>query len=326
MTIYDIAKKFNINISTVSKALNGSTDIAESTRKAICDYAAENGYKTRRSKARKGCLAVLRNNASDDNARFAAVIDIFCREAENENYSVSVLDIGSDFDLTAYLAQNNCCGVFLLGTDYQSVLSAQLKTTTIPVVVFGSQPACNPHVSVVKTNDLVAASDAVDHLVSLDHNLIAFLGTEQNSVTGAERFAGYFFGLSKNAIPYRYDLTYFGDSSRQSGANAAEYFLSYNKYFTAIVCTSEEAALGFVDYIKRAGKKVPEDISVVCLENSDTLTSVTSDETVIGRQAYLALKSAMKDSSPQHVTVPCMLQNPELSCRVKKKYYPADAD
>ena len=325
MTIYDIAKKFNINISTVSKALSGSTDIAESTRKAICAYADSVGYKTRRARAPKGRFAVLRNNASEDSRCFPKIVDAFRCEAEKENYGVTVLDIGGDFDLEAFLAENQYSGVFVLGTHYNSALARGLKTITVPVVVLGNQLSNYPHVSNVKSDDLVAAGNAVDHLVSLDHNLIAFLGSENDSLIGAERFAGYFFGLSKNALPYRYDLTYFGDSTRQAGIDAAEYFLSYNKYFTAIVCASEESALGFAEYMNRSGKFVPEDISVVCFGDGDGLTSLTPDYPSIGAQAFLALKTTLNGAA-QHITVPCSLLYPDASCRRKRTYHTSDAD
>ncbi len=331
MTIYDIAKKFNINISTVSKALSGSTDIAESTRKAICEYAEANGYKTRRAKAIKGHFAVLQNRDFENGECFPDIIDAFKREAENENYNVSSFDIDSDFDLEQFLSGNNYSGIFILGLHHNSLIAHQLKTIQMPVVVLGHQPTYSPLVSNVKSDDLVAVSNAVDYLVSLGHHLIAFLGSEKDSLTGAERFAGYFFGLSKNALPYRYDLTYFGEATQQSGYDAAEYFLSYNKYFTAILCSSEAAALGFIEYMQRAGKVVPNDISVVCFQESHVtgeqqLTSITLDLPTMGAQAFAALKATMKNFPAQHIAVPCFFKKPDLSCSPKKKFYPADAE
>lgn len=330
MTIYDIAAKFNISISTVSKALNGSTDIAESTRRTICEYAAANGYKTPRAKAIKGRIAVLRNPDSEDAAWFSDIADAFRREAEEANYSVVFLDIGGDFDPELFLKENAYTGLFLLGVHYDSLAVRRLKTINIPAVILGNKISFNPRVSSVKSDDLVAVSNAVDHLVSLGHSLIAFLGSKKDSLIGAERFAGYFFGLSKNALPYRYDLTYFGDSDRQSGGDAAEYFLSYQKYFTAIVCASEESALGFTEYMRRAGKKIPEDISVVCFSGSRMtderkLTTIAPDLPMLGTQAFAALQAAFKDFAAQHISVPCTLEKPDLSCAEKKKFY-SDAD
>lgn len=328
MTIYDIAKKFNINISTVSKALNGSTDIAERTRKMVCEYAEANGYKTRLAKAKKGHIPILRDRDPDNDGYFSEVAEIFQREAEKENYTVSVHDASGDFDLNAFLSQKPCAGVFVLGANCNSLLTRTLTTANIPAVMFGSKLSENPLLANVKSDDLVSVGNAVDHLVSLGHSLIAFLGSEKDSLAGAERFAGYFFGLSKNALPYRYDLTYFGDSTLQSGRDAAEYFLSYNKHFTAIVCASEASALGFIEYMQRAGKNVPGDISVICFGKGGKtdLTAITPDLTAIGKQAFAVLKATVQGFPAQHICVPSSLENPNRTCSQKKKYFPSDAE
>lgn len=331
MTIYDIAKKFNVNISTVSKALSGSTDIAEGTRKAICGYAEANGYKTRRARAKKGCIAILQRTDCINGECFSDIIEAFRAEAEKENYSVSVHDTGADFDLDFFLAANTCCGIFVLGAHHNSLVARRLKTVKVPAVVLGNQLTDNPLVSSVKSDDLVAVSNAVDRLVSLGHNLIAFLGSEKESLVGAERFAGYFFGLSKNALPYRYDLTYFGDATKQSGKDAAEYFLSYNKYFTAIVCTTQASALGFAEHMQRAGKRIPDDISVICFQENlssekQSLTAIVPPLRAIGEQAFAALKATVQGFPAQHITVPSYLEKPDLSCSQKKNFHPADAD
>ena len=59
MTLKEIAKKLNLSIATVSKALNGSTDISEPTRKLVCDYAESVGYHSRKSMAWNGRVALF---------------------------------------------------------------------------------------------------------------------------------------------------------------------------------------------------------------------------------------------------------------------------
>ena len=59
MTIQDIAQKMNVSIATASKALNGSSDIAEDTRRQIREYAAQVGYRSRKSLSCNGRLALL---------------------------------------------------------------------------------------------------------------------------------------------------------------------------------------------------------------------------------------------------------------------------
>ncbi|MDE5896537.1 MAG: LacI family transcriptional regulator, partial [Clostridia bacterium] len=317
MTIEDISKQFHVSISTVSKALNGSTDIAEKTRKAICEYANSVGYRSRRSKAIKGRLAVLLGAASDDARSLPEIASAFCREAEAENYLLTQRTIDSGFILNSFLAERQYTGVFALGVDVNSAAERELKASGYPVVFLGTPIADAPQISGVKSDHLVAVSKAVDHLVSLGHSLIAFIGSED--LTGAERFAGYFFGLSKNAIPYRYDLTRFDGLTEQAGRNAADYFLSYDKYFTAAVCASRASALGFIDVVRRAGKRVPEDISVICFGDSPeepSMTAIAQDFDELGKRAFEVLKATLQGFPAQHCAVPCSLVNTGATCTV----------
>ncbi|MCI9504264.1 MAG: LacI family transcriptional regulator [Clostridia bacterium] len=322
MTIEDIAKKFNINISTVSKALNGSTDIAESTRKAICEYAAAQGYKTRRAKKGNGLIAILRGPLPDRDDCFTAVIERFTQEAEAENYAVVRQEITEEFDCAAYLAEKNAKGVFLVGVTFGASAVRAVEESKLPAVALGIRLSESPLFSNVQSDDLHAAGRAVDYFISLGHNLIAFVGEDKNSLEGAERFAGYFFGLSGHALPYRHDLTYFGDNSRRTGENAAEYYLYYNRYFTAVVCTSRAIAEGLIETLRRAGRKIPEDISVIAFGDGDgaPVTCFVPDGETLAVRSFAALNMTLRGAPAQSIDVRCELKAKRATCAVKRSF------
>lgn len=323
MTIEEIAKKFNINISTVSKALNGSTDIAESTRKAVCEYAESVGYKTRRSRKPKGTIAVLVGDRTENGVDCRTVAEAFRACAEAENYAVAVQPVTRAFDGEAFFRERPFTGVFALGFAYDSPLLRVLESLSIPVVYLGNRFTDRPHVSAVQPDELNSVSKAVDLLVAHGHNLIAYVGEEKDSLESAERFAGYFFGLSKNAIPYRYDLTYFGDASPHAGANAADYFLSYQKFFTAAICSSCRAARGLIAQLRGAGKNVPLDVSVIAFgEDTEKLpvTRYAPDCRALGEKAFAVLRASAQGVPAQHVTVPCVLKEKDATCTKKRNF------
>lgn len=263
MTITDISKELNLSIATVSKALNNSTDISDETKKLVCDYAQSVGYRSRKSAAIMGRMAVLWGRVPRKEGPLALIADSFRRAAENARFVVESAVMDDKFELNDFLAGNRFHGAILLDINFRSPIYSQLKKTKYPLVLVDNYVAGTPLISGVGSDNIHAVEEAVDYLVSLGHERVAFLGGEQESLVGAERLAGYILGLAKNSIEYRYDLTYFGDYSERAGKDAAEYYLRYGKEFSAIVCASDLMAAGFISRMREAGKRVPEDISVI---------------------------------------------------------------
>lgn len=316
MTIKDIAKDLRLSIATVSKALNNSTDISQDTKKLICDYAESVGYKTRKSLACNGRVAVLwaKDEQRDKYTAPSLVAESFRAFAQKQRFEVyfNLLPQDENFDLNNYLEENHFLGAFLVGLNFFSPVYNQIKNTKYPLVLLDNYITENDLVSGVGSDNIHSTTSVVDYLVSLGHRNIAFLGGERESLVGVERLAGYILGLSRNGIEYRYDLTYFGDYSRQSGFDAADYFQS--KDFTAVVCASDIMAMGLIDRLRIWGKKVPDDISVVGFDDLEfmrytnyDLTTVRQDFNLIGEKAFRILESMINGLSSQRASLGCTL-------------------
>lgn len=320
MTIKEIAKALNLSIATVSKALNDSNDIAESTKKMICDYADSVQYRSRRSMACNGRIALLWAK-EEQRAKYSApslVSEAFYAMAQKERYVVvsevleNLIAEDPDFNLNEYLAYHHLSGAFLVGLNFFNPVYPQLKNTKYPLVLLDNYVPDNDLVSGVGSDNILSTEKVVDHLVSLGHKQIAFLGGERQSLVGAERLAGYILGLSKNSIEYRYDLTYFGNYTRQAGLDAADYFQS--KEFTAIVCASDMMAMGLIDRLRAWGRRIPEEISVVGFDDLEflrytnyDLTTVRQDFQLIGEKAFRILDGMMKGLPSQRASIGCTL-------------------
>ena len=283
MTIQDIAQKMNVSIATASKALNGSSDIAEDTRRQIREYAAQVGYRSRKSLSCNGRLALLwgKEIQSGDFGALAKIAEAFCKTAQQERYEVVVKTMAEE----GFLADHHFYGAFLLDLNFFSPVYAQLKKTRYPLVLLDNYLTDNERISGIGSENILSTECAVDYLVSLGHKKIAFLDGERQSLVSAERLAGYILGLSKNSIEYRCELTYFGDFSRRAGSDAAEY-----------------------------GKRVPEDISVVGFDDLEVfrlppyrLTTLRQDFDQIGEKAFRILESMIKGQPSQRCVLGCTL-------------------
>lgn len=313
MTIKEIAATLNLSIASVSKALNGSSDVSEETRKTVCEYAESVGYHSRKSMTINGRIAMLWGKGIKRDGALYEIARAFRTAAETARYVVVSDEIGEGFDLNEYLAYNHYYGAFLLDINFNSPVYAQLKNTRYPLVLLDNY-INNDLVSGIGSDNISAVEEAVGYLVAHGHRNIAFLGGERASLVGAERLAGYVLGLARNSIEYRYDITYFGDYTAQAGADAANYFLYNNKEFTAIICASDIMAIGFIDRMRKAGKQIPQDISVVGYDDLKAvrsaqynLTTVRQDFELIGERAFRVLEGSLKGLPAQRATVKCNL-------------------
>ena len=324
LTINDIAAQLGLSVATVSRAINDSEDIAPETRRKVRELAEAVGYTSRRSTSLKGKLAILCGRGFKEDDCDHAIAKAFRTTAVQSRFAVETFSIDNDFDIDSFFAEHKLSGALVLGVDYNSLLFLKLKVSNQPIVMMNSQIADNPVISSVRSNDLLAVSEAIDYLVSRGHQRIAFIGNEKEPLLNAERFAGYFFGLQKNAIPYLYDLTFFAAPTIQGGETAADYFLMYNKFITAAICASENIALGFINSMRKAGRQIPKDLSVVGFcdtfasqERTFDFTAIIRDCESMGQQAFHALKAIMRGFPTVQLAIPCSLIEKDKTCSSK---------
>ncbi len=320
-TITDVAEHFGCSITTISRAINGAPDINAETRRKILEYAEEIGFVSRRATSLKGRVGVI-VDGEERPPFYREIIASFREAATKQRFSVSELTLGS-LSLSAVYEKRKLQGLFLLGLKYNSPLYLQVKALSRPAVLLNSGVSDNRFVSCVKSNDVLAISDAVDYLVSLGHTHIAFVGNKDEALLSAEQLAGYTFGLEKNCIPYRYDLTYSDENSVRGGRAAAESFMMYRRYFTAAICVSEQMALGFADQLNQMGLRIPEDCSIitcadVTAEDEPRLfTSILRNCTELGKRAFDALRLTIVGFGSVEPTISCKLADLEKTCAPK---------
>ena len=137
-TIKDIATRLGVSVSTVSKGLNGASDISEELRQMVLDTAVEMGYATKKSKKKENRkLAVFIENMeyeTEDQFGYDIVLG-FKQNAFRHNWDVTVIPVTPAFQLTekydTYMLKNGFCGAFLVGFALHDEWMQQLSHTTI---------------------------------------------------------------------------------------------------------------------------------------------------------------------------------------------------
>ncbi len=318
-TIKEIAEHLGISISTVSKGLNGASDISEDLRQLVLDTAVEMGYSTKRSKKeeyRKLCLFVTNMDYETLDTFGYDIVLGFKQNAFKHKWDVTVEYITQEFQrqekYDTYLLKNGYCGAFILGISLNEPWMEQLKTTTMPTVLFDNHIDGNPNVGYLGTDSYEGIHMAVEHLVNLGHKKIAFMNGSLYNRVSDERQEAFENAVAEFKVECNPKMMardyYIEDSARYHVPT----FLKEGA--TGIVCASDLLAKGVISTCKQLGYRVPEDVSVIGFDNipiaattEPPLTTIAQQRNELGRCAYTTLSSLIN-----HVCISKTLLRPLL--------------
>ena len=327
-TIHDIARELNITASTVSRALNGSTTISERTRTAVLQMAERLNYKPNHIAAalrsgRSKIVGVI-VPAADRNI-FAKVIRGIEDEVAKAGYSVIVCQTYEEFDKEKQVLET------LLRTQVDGIIASiakDSKTYThyrrvreegIPLVLF-DRTVETVGASTVTINDFRGAYRAVDHLIGQGCRRIAHFAGQQHINIYKERYRGYLAALEAHGLKIDPELVLTCPSDVEEGMRCARQLLALQAPPDAIFSSSDYAALGAMQWLKRQGLAIPEQIAIVGFANEPftsyvepALSSVDQHSTRMGHYAARVFLEALngEDKHPPRKTV----MEPELIIR-----------
>ncbi|MCM1105525.1 MAG: LacI family transcriptional regulator [Blautia sp.] len=329
-TIKDIANRLGVSVSTVSKGLNGASDISEELRQVVLDTAVEMGYSTKRSRKeenRKLCIFVENMSyKSIDEFGYDIVLG-FKQNAFRHKWDVDVMPITPEFQeeekYDTYLLKHGYCGAFLVGLALHDEWMKQLENTTMPTVLFDNYIASNPRVCYLGTDSHEGISMAVNHLHTLGHRKIAFLNGSLYSMVSDQRQAAFENALWALGLPLEDKLMARGYYVADSAKYHVPGFLEAGA--TAIVCGNDLIAQGVIEECTRRGLKVPEDISVVGFDDisiaaafNPPLTTIRQERNELGKCAYVILNSLIHHISISRTLLRPRLIERESTTRVKR--------
>lgn len=300
-TIKDIANKLGVAVSTVSKGLNGASDISADMRQLVLDTAVEMGYtskKMRSTGARKVCI-FIENMDYENIEQFGYEIIVgFKLAAARRHWDVTViptnLNMQTEEKFDTYMLKNGYSGAFLLGFTLHDDWVRQLNKTTVPTVLLDNYIERNTHVGYVGTDNYEGIDLAVSHLFHLGHTRIAFLNGSKNSMVSEQRYQAFVNSMIKHGLVPDEKLIEYGYYVPDCAKDHVPGFLENGA--TAIMCASDLIATGVIVELQKRGLKVPDDISVIGFDDlpiasqlSPSLTTIRQDRTDLGKSAFLLL-------------------------------------
>lgn len=283
-TIYDIAKKLNINASSVSRALTNGMNVSEATRQLIIKTAKELNYKQNSlaSNLRKGQnqtigVVVPRINQNFFSDVIAGIEEVTYQKGynliicqSNESYKREVKCVNT------LINQHVSCIIISISADFED--GQHLKNAMdqgIHLIQF-DRVADNLDTFKVLNDNEQASEEAVSHLIEQGYKRIALLEGPQNLNIFKQRKAGYLSALKKHGYPVLPELIRENAWTKELGAEATSTLLNLPDRPDAIFAsTSDFSALGVLEVATKMGLKVPEELGV-CGYSNEAFTEITS--------------------------------------------------
>jgi LacI family repressor for deo operon, udp, cdd, tsx, nupC, and nupG len=294
----EVARKAGVSEATVSRVLNGKAGVSDATRTAVLTALDVLGYerptKLRGDRARLVGLVL----PELQNPIFPAFAEVATGALVQRGFTPALCarTIGgvSEVEYVEMLLEHQVSGVIFGGGDYAMADAGhdhyhRLRDLKLPVVLVNAGVDGLGHPS-VSADDAVAVEQALGHLVSLGHKRVgALLGPEGHVPSRRKRAALEAAADGYDGVEHRVARSSFS----MEGARAAATTLVEDGV-TAIVCASDVLALGAIRAVRRLGRRVPEDVSVVGYDDSAIMTCTDPPLTTV-RQPIEAMGQAAVD-------------------------------
>ncbi|HRX93616.1 MAG TPA: LacI family DNA-binding transcriptional regulator [Chitinophagaceae bacterium] len=267
-TIKEIAKRLNVSVSTVSRALHDHLSIGLKTKMEVRKMAAELNYEPNQAaisfkKGKTMTLGVILPNLSEE--FFSIAINGIEDIATQNDYTVLIGqshdDVNREIQIADTMRKHRVDGILvsLAKTTKNYDHFEQLKALNIPVVFFDRLPDLE-NINAVSCNLENSSVELVDWLVNAGHKRIGFIKGPDNLVHSQQRLTGYKHALQKNRIELEDNLMVATDLSSEKTAKAMQKLLSLKKPPTAVIAFNDYVALDAMQYAKTHGLQINKDI------------------------------------------------------------------
>ena len=288
ISIATVAAEAGVGVGTVSRVLNGSSQVSEVTRIRVLSTIERLDYRPLRSaaslsKGRTDAVGILVSVITRPSvmARLVGVIDVLS-EAGLDAVVFNVENRAQlDRHLSSIIDQRRVDGIISISLRIPRDRLARIRKLDIPLVLVDNSL---PNLPCVYIDDVAGGKMATEHLLSLGHRRLGFIGDNAHTDLGMsaseDRYAGYLMALEAVGIEPDFDLVARGPHSSEAAAVLTSALFELGKRRpTAIFASSDTLAVGVIKAAQQHGYKIPDDLAVIGFDNLD-VSSILDISTV----------------------------------------------
>ncbi|MEO5920375.1 MAG: LacI family DNA-binding transcriptional regulator [Pseudolysinimonas sp.] len=312
VTLARVAEEAGVSLSTISKVLNGRSDVSETTRAHVEGLLGTHGY--------------LRRNAGQTRAQLIELVFHELDSAWSMEIIKGVEDIATQNGMSVVLTQSGSrhapgpewiegvmrrrpVGVVLVFSDLPTDYRAMLRSRAIPFVIIDPAGDPSPDVPSVGSANWSGGLMATRHLIELGHTRIAAITGPDDMMCSHARIDGYRSAMTSAGLQIADDWVRFGDFHLDGGRHHGRELLEGADRPTAIFAGSDLQALGVLEAARARGLSVPGDLSLVGYDDipmarwvSPTLTTIHQPLKRMGEEAsrlVIRMSKAPLDNVPR---------------------------
>lgn len=281
ITIYDLAVKLNISPTTVSRGLQDHPAINKATKKKIYELAEEMGYRSnnfarnlRQQKSHTLGVIVPRLNSHFTSTVIAGMENVANKAGYNLIISQSMESYKKEVANAKTMFNNRVDGL-LVSLVYDSNNIEHFEPffeKNLPLIFF-DRVAEHKNCTNIVIDNRKAGFEATMHLIEQGCKRIAHISAPSLRNVYAERLKGYKEALAENSIEFQEDNIILGNLSQEAGADAAEIILKMTPKVDGVFAANDNAAIGCMLALKKAGVSIPNDIAFAGF-NNDPISQV----------------------------------------------------
>ncbi|CAI4155987.1 Transcriptional regulator of b-glucosides utilization, LacI family [Alteromonas macleodii] len=268
-TIYQVAERAGVSLSTVSRVLNGKASVNKVLKERVEKAVKELNYRPN-SVARS-----LANNRTDSvgvlvpelNAPFFGdlmqAVESTLRAADKHVIiSVGRNCLETEKDAVEFLISRNCDALIMHAEALSDEYLLELNQSKLPVALVNRQVEGLPEACTSLDNEK-GGYLATRHLLELGHKDIAYISGPTDKCDASLRLEGHKRALSEAGLPINPQLIFNGDYSEEDGKIGLLELMARDMPFTALVCANDWMASGAISCARDLGMSLPHDLSVV---------------------------------------------------------------
>lgn len=274
-TIKEIAKRLNISVSTVSRALHNHPSIGLRTKTQVQQLAKEINYEPNQTaiffqQRKTFTIGVVLPDLSE--AFFSLAINGIEDIASANQYTVLLSqshdDEGKEKRIFETMKNHRVDGVLVsIGKNVSNYDHYEmLKRYNIPVVFFDRIPKL-ADINYVASDLQTGTREAVGFLLKKGHRIIGMINGPDTLLASQERLNGYISAMHKHRLKFDPSLIFSSNLTTQSTEEAMKNLLSLKRKPTAIVTFNDYAALDAIKYARKLNLQVNKDLSFVSYAN-----------------------------------------------------------
>jgi DNA-binding LacI/PurR family transcriptional regulator len=286
----DVAKLAGVSQATVSRVLNNSKSVKAETRKKVLQAMEILRYQPNliaRSLVTNSTKTIALISGTLKNGFFVETTDSIINLAMKHGYKTMVYFEGEAKlkDIFDTVMGNKVDGILLSSIKLDDPLFAEIERSGIPYMLFNRRPRNGGNYVVM--DNVMAGELITKHLLDLGHERIAYITGEPNVSTFLERITGFENAMREFGVEIDPQLMFITNPTPTEVEKITWKLMNLDEPPTAIICATDAMALVCMDTIMSMGLSIPDDVSLVGIDDIKISSHRAIQLTSIGHHKFM---------------------------------------